>query len=421
MADKPFSEPVATDLQLNNPEDTRRREESEREFGSANGEDFSEDASSADLNPSPKRLCWWRDPETYSYDGLPICKREDCEARYRYERAQAEVQFQTNLDGLTFVSRPGNEVLIWTNLENWTKVYMHDALCAFGDRLLDKQISGAEALIEFNLHADTLLNETLGSKWLCGLATLQLDEFNWDRDGDGHSATKQFMIVQGDTIDTTRREFEKLLWQAELLDASSPKSEDNSIEDVSVQIQASVPEAMCQFRNEGEIWVITFAGKTIHVRDILGLGYIAELLRRPRVEIEATQLAGTNVESSKLAAAPGIPMADERTIRCVRANLVEKKDELADLPENDWTQRGVLQEEISKLEKYLGEVETHQKQARKVAGTAERSRTSVTNAIKLAIVHISRQHPDLGRHLKDSIKTGTAPVYGPPEIQDWDF
>ena len=181
----------------------------------------------------------------------------------------------------------------------------------------------------------------------------------------------------------------------------------------------AVEEAL--FRKDGEIWTLSFDGKAAHVADTLGLGYIAELLRKPRVAIEAAQLAGASVESTKLVALPGIPLADDTAIKAVRAELGEKKTELAGLQERDWTRKGVLQEEISKLEQYLGEVETHQGQARKVAGTAQRSRTSVTNAINRAIEHISAQHPGLGRHLKESIKTGTSPIYSPADLRDWRF
>ncbi len=175
------------------------------------------------------------------------------------------------------------------------------------------------------------------------------------------------------------------------------------------------------FRKEGATWTLSFEGKTIHVPDSLGLGYIGELLRTPHVTIEAALLAGASVEATNLAALPGIPLADEATIKAVRTELDEKKGEMTGLQKADWARRGVLQEEISKLEKYLSEVETHQGQARKVAGTAQRSRTSVTNAISRAIDHVSGQHPGLGRHLKDSIKTGTTPVYAPVNDPDWHF
>lgn len=69
------------------------------------------------------------------------------------------------------------------------------------------------------------------------------------------------------------------------------------------------------FRKEGKIWTMSFDRKTVHVADTLGLGYIAELLRKPRVAIEAAQLAGADIKSTRLAAMPGIPLADEPTIK----------------------------------------------------------------------------------------------------------
>jgi hypothetical protein len=175
------------------------------------------------------------------------------------------------------------------------------------------------------------------------------------------------------------------------------------------------------FRKDGEIWTLSFERKAVHVTDKLGLDYIAELLRKPRVPIESAQLAGADVDSTKLAAVPGIPLSNEKTIKAVRADLVEKRTELAGLQQSNWPRKGVLQEKIAKLEKYLGEVETHHGKARKVAGTAQRSRTSVTNAINRAIEHISRHHPDLALHLKESIKTGTTLIYAPVVLPDWQF
>jgi hypothetical protein len=94
---------------------------------------------------------------------------------------------------------------------------------------------------------------------------------------------------------------------------------------------------------------------------------------------------------------------------------------LAGLQKGDWARRGALNEHIQKLKKYLGEVGASRHRVRKVAGTVERSRTSVTNAINRAIEHISEQHPILGAHLKESIKTGTAPMYAPVAVPDWHF
>jgi len=175
------------------------------------------------------------------------------------------------------------------------------------------------------------------------------------------------------------------------------------------------------FRKGGGFWALSFEGKTVQIPDRLGLSYIADLLRTPQKAIEAAQLAGARVGSSKPSAVPGIPMADESAIRAVQEELATKKARLKNLQANDWARKGEIHDEISKLEKYLGEVGTHRGQARKVAGTAQRSRTSVTNAINRAIGQISKEHPDLGRHLTKSIKTGTVLIYAPSEVPDWQF
>jgi hypothetical protein len=75
------------------------------------------------------------------------------------------------------------------------------------------------------------------------------------------------------------------------------------------------------FRKTGAVWQLSFEGKTVHIPDRLGLGYIADLLRTPQVAIEAAQLAGVSVESSKLMPMPGIPLSNEVTIKAVRAEL----------------------------------------------------------------------------------------------------
>ncbi len=182
----------------------------------------------------------------------------------------------------------------------------------------------------------------------------------------------------------------------------------------------SVEEAI--FRKEDGMWRLSFNEKAVYFTEKLkGLGYIAELLQKPRMAIEAVLLAGASLGSTKLIAVPGLELADDNAIKAVRAELVKKRAEIAGLTARDWTRKGVLQEEILKLEEYLGQVEAHQGRARKVAGTAQRSRSSVTNAVNRAIERISAHHPDLGGHLKKSIKKGTIFIYDPVELPDWQF
>ena len=50
---------------------------------------------------------------------------------------------------------------------------------------------------------------------------------------------------------------------------------------------------------------------------------------------------------------------------------------------------------------------------RRAGDPAERARKAVTARIRLTIGRIDREHPDLGRHLANSVRTGTTCSYRP--------
>ena len=56
---------------------------------------------------------------------------------------------------------------------------------------------------------------------------------------------------------------------------------------------------------------------------------------------------------------------------------------------------------------------------RRSGDPAERARTTVTARIRDAITRIDREHPDLGRHLRWAVRTGTLCVYDPEEVPAW--
>ena len=118
-------------------------------------------------------------------------------------------------------------------------------------------------------------------------------------------------------------------------------------------------------------------------------------------------------------ASRGMPLADQTAIRQVKAALMRKHEELEGLHISEWEARLQIEAEIGKFELYLRQVQNNHGQSRKVAGLAQQSRSSVTNAIRRAIKSISDLHPVLGRHLSEFIKTGSSPVYSPAEPPNW--
>ena len=50
---------------------------------------------------------------------------------------------------------------------------------------------------------------------------------------------------------------------------------------------------------------------------------------------------------------------------------------------------------------------------RRAGDPAERARTTVTSRIRDALVRVERENPELGRHLRASVRTGTFCAYEP--------
>jgi hypothetical protein len=57
---------------------------------------------------------------------------------------------------------------------------------------------------------------------------------------------------------------------------------------------------------------------------------------------------------------------------------------------------------------------------RTFSNAAEKARISVTNRINDSRRKIQEKHPGLGRHLKNSIKTGPSCSYTPDEPTSWE-
>jgi hypothetical protein len=175
------------------------------------------------------------------------------------------------------------------------------------------------------------------------------------------------------------------------------------------------------FRRAQDVWFVRFAGKTVHLRHMVGFEYIAELLRQPGTEIEALILAGRTASDKPAVNSAGLDLADEKALREVRGELERRLAELTKIPAKDWPTKGRLQEEITKLETYLAQAEGRHHQERKVAGSSQRARTAVTNAVTRGIERIGNDHHTLATHLRASLRTGTTLLYLPSEPVDWHF
>ena len=176
------------------------------------------------------------------------------------------------------------------------------------------------------------------------------------------------------------------------------------------------------FRRDGEVWTLAFAGRRVQLRDAKGLRDLAVLLAAPGREVAATELvAGVHSGTATAIAALGAdPVLDDRARAEYRARLADLDDELAQADAHHDIERSArLAAERDALIDELARAAGLGGRRRRLGGTAERARTTVTARIRDAIGRIERAHPELGRHLRASIVTGARCAYRPAETVRW--
>src|SRR5262249_18713200 len=151
-----------------------------------------------------------------------------------------------------------------------------------------------------------------------------------------------------------------------------------------------------------------------------GLRDLAVLLAAPGREVAATELAAGPTAGSAVGALGADPVLDDRARAAYRARLAELDQELARADAGQDIERSArLAAERAALIAELAHATGLGGRPRKLGDAAERARSTVTARIRDAIGRIERVHPQLGRHLRASIRTGTRCAYRPAETMRW--
>ena len=180
------------------------------------------------------------------------------------------------------------------------------------------------------------------------------------------------------------------------------------------------------FSREGDYWSVIFDGRTIHVRDLKGMRYLARLLAEPGREYHVLDLvaAETGPEATadsdhaadlpRSAIGDAGELLDARAKDAYRRRLAEIDDDIeraravgdAERAAQADTERGFLVRELARAFGLSG-------RGRRAASASERARVSVTRAIRQAMTRIGEYHPQLSEHLNRTIRTGTYCAYFP--------
>lgn len=165
------------------------------------------------------------------------------------------------------------------------------------------------------------------------------------------------------------------------------------------------------FEQDGDVWSIRYGGRTTVLRDSKGLAMLARLVADPESEVHVLDLVGG-------AAAPdggnaGELLDDEaraqyrRRVRDLREEL-EEAEAQGDLGRVD-----SLRGELDFISRELSRAFGLDGRRRTAGDAAERARVNVRRRIKDAIKRIAAQHPEAGRYLENTIKTGRYCRYSP--------
>ena len=197
--------------------------------------------------------------------------------------------------------------------------------------------------------------------------------------------------------------------------------------------QLDEPAAVNSFRREGDYWSIVFEERTVRVRDLKGMRYLARLLAHPGREFHVLDLVaaengvapverGQTAGPSRSTLGDAGEMLDARAKDAYRRRLAEIEEDIeqaralgdAERAAQADAERGFLARELSRAVGLGG-------RDRRAASASERARVGVTRAVRKAIGQIGEHHPQLGEHLSRAIRTGTSCAYlpDPRASADW--
>jgi hypothetical protein len=171
-----------------------------------------------------------------------------------------------------------------------------------------------------------------------------------------------------------------------------------------------------QFRRTTDGWRVAWSGNPVRVPDSRGMRDLAVLLARPGVDVHVSDLTGGKAGVDRGTG----EVLDRRAREEYRRRLADLDDDLAEAEahhdrgriEKASVERDFLVAELSAAVGLGGRPRVRN-------DDVERARKAVAGRIKQAIDRIESVDTRLGRHLRNSIRTGTTCSYEPEHPIDW--
>jgi AAA ATPase domain len=157
---------------------------------------------------------------------------------------------------------------------------------------------------------------------------------------------------------------------------------------------------------DGDIWTLTFAGRTGYVRDSKGLRDLTVLLASPGVGVHVRELVSPDTVGAAVSYR-GDEALDRRAIAEYRRRLSEMDGELdeAEAHHDEGRTAKLATEREFLLAELAGAVGLGGR-VRRMGDDVDRARKAVRARVRDAITRIEVAHPELGRHLARAVRTG---------------
>ncbi len=171
---------------------------------------------------------------------------------------------------------------------------------------------------------------------------------------------------------------------------------------------------------DGDVWTIAVDGRTISVRHMVGLAYLARLVAEPRREFHVLDLVAeaqgaAQPAERRLAVGDAGEQLDAQARASYERRLRDAREELEEsIARNDRGRIERLQHEIEFVAGELSRGYGLHGRARRAGSAPERARVAVTRAIKYALDRIAEHEPAVAEHLRLAVRTGTFCAYEPP-------
>jgi TolB-like protein/tetratricopeptide (TPR) repeat protein len=173
--------------------------------------------------------------------------------------------------------------------------------------------------------------------------------------------------------------------------------------------------AAATFHREGQVWTMSFGGLGVRLTHQKGFLDLAQLLTRPGTEVHSLELADRPAETGG-----DVPVLDDRARRELKARVLDLQQEIDKAGSaHDIGRAERAREELDQIVEHLSGALGLGGRSRQLGSATERARSAVTWRIRNAIRKIASSHPRLGRHLENSVRTGTFCVYEPETPTAW--